>query len=184
MSSLIDKTYYLWGEFSHGDSVLLNQLQQKANNRLKGLGFKVHLTLSGPFHDLSEEILGRLEDIALTNDALEMRTNGYGTEDNIFQSFYIQIQISAELLHLKKTLDNFLKISPKEYNPHISLFYGKRELYVKNELIKILASPPQIITLDRISIVEIIDDIESWKVLYSYPMIDGKSAKLNLGRPI
>ena len=40
------------------------------------------------------------------------------------------------------------------------------------------------ITLDKLSIVEIVDDIASWKVLYSYPLIEKLNAKLTLGRPV
>ena len=184
MSSVSNKTYYLWGEFSHAEYSLLNQLQKRVNDRFNGPDFKVHLTLSGPFYELNGKILDGLEDLSVTNDSIDMRTNGYGVEDNIYQSFYIQIQLSNELLLLKKKLDSFLKIDSKDFNPHISLFYGMKELDLKNELIKRLASPPKIIGLDRISIVSIEDDIESWEVLYSYPLIRRKSANMNLGRPV
>ena len=184
MSSVSNKTYYLWGEFTHAEYSLLNQLQQRVNDQFNGPDFKVHLTLSGPFHELNERILGGLEDLAVTNDSIDMRTNGYGVEDNIFQSFYIQIKLSDELLRLKRKLDDFLKIDSKNFNPHISLFYGMKELDLKNKLIKKLTSPPKAIGLDRISIVSIQDDIESWEVLYSYPLLSKKSANMNLGRPV
>tara|TARA_B100001996_G_scaffold341060_1_gene294914 strand:+ start:2319 stop:2873 length:555 start_codon:yes stop_codon:yes gene_type:complete len=178
------KTYSIWGEFSHTDFTSLNKLQQSVNYWFNGPLFKVHLTLSGPFHILDEKILGGLEDLAMTNSVFEMRTKGYGTEDNIFQSFYIQIQISPELLYLKKRLDDLLKIPPKEYNPHISLFYGNKQPSAKDDVISKLDSPPKMITLDRLSIVEIVDDIASWKVLYSYPLAKELNAKLTLGRPV
>ena len=184
MTKSTKKTYYIWGEFSHTDFVSLNKLQHAVNHSLNGPLFKVHLTLSGPFRILDENILGGLENFAMTNSMIEMRTNGYGTEDNIFQSFYVQIQISPELIYLKERLDDFLNISPKEYNPHISLFYGNKESSIKDEIISKLDSPPGMITLDRLSIVEIVDDIASWTVLYSYPLIDKLNAKLTLGRPV
>ena len=59
-----------------------------------------------------------------------------------------------------------------------------KELDLKNKLIKKLTSPPKTIGLDRISIVSIQDDIESWEVLYSYPLISKKSGNMNLGRPV
>ena len=184
MSSVSNKTYYLWGEFTHAEYSLLNQLQQRVNDQFNGPDFKVHLTLSGPFDELNERILDGLEDLAVTNDSIDMRTNGYGVEDNIFQSLYIQIKLSDELLRLKRKLDDFLKIDSKNFNPHISLFYGMKELDLKNKLIKKLTSPPKTIGLDRISIVSIQSDIESWEVLYSYPLIRRKSANMNLGRPV
>ena len=77
-----------------------------------------------------------------------------------------------------------MKIDSRNFNPHISLFYGMKELDLKNELIKKLSSPPKIIGLDRISIVSIQEDIESWEVLYSYPLIRRKRANMSLGRPV
>ena len=184
MTQSTKKTYYIWGEFSHTDFASLNKLQHTVNHSLKGPLFKVHLTLSGPFQILDEKILGELEDLAMTNSVLEMRTNGYGTEDNIFQSFYVQIQVSPELLYLKDRLDDLLNMPPKEYNPHISLFYGNKEPSIKDQIISKLDSPPGMITLNKLSIVEIVDDIASWKVLYSYPLIEKLNAKLTLGRPV
>ena len=178
------KTYYIWGEFTLKDFNSLNKLHQRANHFLNGPDFIIHLTLSGPFYDLDEETISGIESLAMTNKVIEMTTNGYGTEDNIFQSFYIQIKLSDELLRLKRKLDNFLKIDSKNFNPHISLFYGMKELDLKNKLIKKLTSPPKTIGLDRISIVSIQSDIESWEVLYSYPLIRRKSANMNLGRPV
>ena len=101
MTQSTKKTYYIWGEFSNTDFASLNKLQHTVNNSLNGPLFKVHLTLSGPFQILDKNILGELENFAMTNSIIEMSTNGYGTEDNIFQSFYVQIQISPELFYLK-----------------------------------------------------------------------------------
>ena len=184
MSDLNKKTYYIWGEFPRTDFALLNKLHQRANHFLNGPDFKVHLTLSGPFYDLGEETLGAIEELAVTNNMIEMTTNGYGIEDNIFQSFYIQIQMSSELMNLKGRLDDLLNITPKDFNPHISLFYGNIRQTLKQEVISKLDTPPEVITLDRISIVEIVDDVESWEVLYTYPLIQKLNAKLTLGRPV
>ena len=178
------KTYYIWGEFSHTDFTLLNKLHQRVNDLFNGPDFIVHLTLSGPFYDLDEATIDGIEDLAVTNNIIEMKTNGYGIEDNIFQSFYVQIQKSSELMSLKGRLDALLSITPKDFNPHISLFYGNIRQTLKQEVISKLDTPPEVITLDRISIVEIVDDVESWEVLYTYPLIQKLNAKLTLGRPV
>ena len=184
MTESTKKTYSIWGEFSKIDFASLNKLQHMVNHSLNGPLFKLHLTLSGPFQILDENILGGLENLAMTNSIIEMRTDGYGTEDNVFQSFYVQIQVSPELLYLKERLDDLLNMPPKEYNPHISLFYGNKEPSIKDQIISKLDSPPGMITLNKLSIVEIVDDIASWKVLYSYPLIEKLNAKLTLGRPV
>ena len=92
--------------------------------------------------------------------------------------------MSSELMNLKGRLDDLLNITPKDFNPHISLFYGNIRKTLKQEVISKLDTPPEVITLDRISIVEIVDDVESWEVLYTYPLIQKLNAKLTLGRPV
>jgi 2'-5' RNA ligase len=184
MSDKINKRYYLWGGFSDSNLLNLNKLQAKVNNQFYGPKFNVHLTLSGPFFNLDNKIIDLIENIALTNNIVEMRTTGYGMEENIFQSFYVGIENSIKLLELKTSLDNHLDISSKEYNPHISLFYGEKEATSKKELMEELSLPPVNIILDKISIVAIYDQIESWEILYSYPLIKNKNVKLSLGRPI
>ena len=178
------KTYYIWGEFSHKDFTSLNRLQKRVNDLFNGPDFIIHLTLSGPFYDLDEATIGGIEDLAVTNNKIEMTTNGYGIEDNIFQSFYVRIQKSSELINLKGKLDDLLSITPKDFNPHISLFYGNIRQTLKEGVINQLDAPPKMIILDRLSIVEIVDDVESWELLYSYPLIQKLNAKLTLGRPV
>lgn len=184
MSAKINKRYYLWGGFSDTDSLNLNKLQAQVNNQFYGPKFNVHLTLSGPFYNLDNEIINGIENVALTNNSIVMKTTGYGIEENIFQSFYVGIENSIELSELKTSLDIHLNISSQGYNPHISLFYGEKEITLKKELIKELSVPPVSIILDKISIVAIFDQIESWEIVYSFPLIQNKDVKLSLGRPI
>ena len=99
---------------------------------------------------------------------------------SVVTSSYSQPLINNEKIHEER---NQLGLEKKELEKR-NLELAREHQYLKNKLIKKLTSPPKTIGLDRISIVSIQDDIESWEVLYSYPLISKKSGNMNLGRPV
>ena len=70
------------------------------------------------------------------------------------------------------------------FYPHISLFYGLKDQATKQSVINQLLTIPKSLILDTISIVEIGEGVESWRVLYQYPLMKNLYALNTIGRPI
>jgi len=71
-----------------------------------------------------------------------------------------------------------------EFFPHISLFYGLEDESRKQLVTEKLPLPPKEILLTKLSIARIEDDIETWEVIRSFPLIENITADISLGRPI
>ena len=74
-----------------------------------------------------------------------------------------------DLVNLKSRIDAELNLETKAYFPHISLYYGNAEKHMKEKLINLIEFPKKVM-LDKISLVKVDEDINSWEILYSYPL--------------
>ena len=62
-----------------------------------------------------------------------------------------------------------LKLKSNEFFPHISLFYGIATKQSKEKVIKRLSTPKEFM-LESISLVDVDENINSWKVIERFPL--------------
>jgi hypothetical protein len=180
-----ERRYWIWGQFDEASSSILNKTQRIVHDELQGPSFILHLTLSGPFFDLSPSTLERIDTFALKNKQFSIKPRAYGMKDLFFQSLFVEIENTHKLNTLKMNLDDLLEVSSEDFFPHISLFYGLKNKAVKQAVIDHLLTLPEYIVLDKITIAETGQgDIESWKIVRQYPLINNLNVLNSLGRPI
>jgi len=167
----INKVYWLWGLFPSLEEGFLNQLKAKVQSKLKSPFFETHITLAGPYLNIDNIFLKKLENFAQNNYAIMLNVRGYDFKQEIFKSFYISIENSLELKELRRNiyeLNNFDLVN--NYSPHISLSYGNHEIKAKKELISNLPELNKPIRMSKIALVEIDEDINLWKILESFDL--------------
>lgn len=76
---------------------------------------------------------------------------------------------SKELEALKLATDQSFGLSPKEYFPHISLYYGSALQSQKEECSRSLL-PPTSVLLNKISLVKIHEDIDEWDIVQTFSL--------------
>ena len=170
MATII-KAYWIWCEFSNPDTEHLERLQDKVQVQLNSPEFKLHMTLAGPFDRIKKTSLQAISDCCKGFTPIKLKTRGYNYKQEFFKSFFIGIEKSQELINLRDTMFklNHHK-SIESFMPHISLAYGNHERKVKDNLISFLPKPVDLITLNRISIVDIHENIKMWRVMESFPL--------------
>ena len=84
---------------------------------------------------------------------------------------FIDVAQNENLNNLKDYIDNNFNIHSFEYCPHISLFYGIKDDAIKNEIIRKFKAPKSAI-MDKISVVKVDEEINSWEVLKSYTLLE------------
>jgi len=180
-----ERRYWIWGQFDEASSSILNKTQRIVHDELQGPSFILHLTLSGPFFDLSPSTLERIDTFALKNKQFSIKPRAYGMKDLFFQSLFVEIENTHKLNTLKMNLDDLLEVSSEDFFPHISLFYGLKNKAVKQAVIDHLLTLPEYLVLDKITIAETGQgDIESWRIVRQYPLINNLNVVNNLGRPL
>ena len=106
-------------------------------------------------------------------------------KDLFFQSLFVEIENTNKLNTLKMNLDDLLELGSEDFFPHISLFYGLKHQAIKQDVIENLLKLPEYLVLDKITIAETGQgDIESWKIIRQYPLINNRDVSNNLGRPL
>ena len=167
--NVINKEIWFWCEFSCKDSDYLIKIQDIAQNRLRGPRFKIHLTLAGPFQNIDNSSIKEIKKYCDQHSPIEVNTQGYGSKETFFQSLFISIDKSKELEDLRKTMFKIgCQTRTKYFFPHISLSYGIIQPKIKENIIASLPKLKRSFTIDKISLVEINEDISLWKISESF----------------
>ena len=156
----LNKAFWVWCEFSSIDT----QIQNKAQRDLRGPEFKIHLTLAGPFNEINPSSINGIRTYCSQNSPIEVKLFKYGYQEKFFQSFFIAVSQSKELNDLRNAMFKINHQKPSHpYLPHISLAYGNYEKKAKENLITSLPQLKNSIAIDKVSIVDIDEDIKLWK---------------------
>ena len=158
----------VWGQFDIQSTNKINKIKKKINTFLTGPYFDAHLTISNPIND-NNDVDSRINKICKNNKSINIYTNGISMQDDYFQSLYITIKKNHYLEALKKLIDKEFNVKYREYFPHISLFYGNVPKVEKMKIIRFL-TPPKTITLNNISLVDVNENIEQWKIVKSFEL--------------
>ena len=169
--NVINKEIWIWCEFSCIDSDYLLKIQERILNRLRGPKFKIHLTLAGPFQNIDNSSVESIKEYCNQHPIIQVNTNSYGYKEKFFQSLFISIDYSKELEDLRKAMFkiNCQKLT-ENFFPHISLSYGIFKKEIKQNLINSLPRFKRALTIDKISLVEINQDINLWKISESFSL--------------
>jgi 2'-5' RNA ligase len=173
MNSRTSKGYWIWGQFNIDTTHVITSLYQEINNRLNGPNFDVHLTISGPFNYDERTQRETFEVISSKFNEIDLQLKGINQTDERYRSLFINVAENENLSDLKKYIDYSFNINAFQYDPHISLFYGIANSGIKNEIIKQFKTPNRAI-MDKISIVKVDEEINSWEVLKSHSLLKFK----------
>jgi len=176
VNSRISKGYWIWGQFDINTTDIITSLYQEINNKLNGPNFDIHLTISGPFNYDDETQRETFEVISSKFNEIDLQLKGINQTDEFFRSLFIDVAENENLNDLKNYIDYSFNINAFQYYPHISLFYGIKDVAIKNEIIKKFKTPNCAI-MDKISIVKVDEEIKSWEVLKSYSLIKLKQSR-------
>ena len=169
MNSNISNGFYIWGQFDIASTELISFLQREVNNDLQGPEFEAHLTLTGPVNYELDICKNLLEELCKRFSEFSVSLNGIDFKDKFFQAFFLRVLFSKELEALKLATDQSFGLSPKEYFPHISLYYGSALQSQKEECSKSLL-PPTSVLLNKISLVKIHEDIDEWEIVQTFSL--------------
>ena len=165
------KAFWIWGQFSLEDSKYLNELKNKVQSVLKSPEFETHITIAGPFITLDKSFLNKLEDFVKNNYKINLSLIDYDFKKDIYKSFYISINRSEKLTDLRNSIYKLTRFDLNEkYEPHISLAYGNHSNNEKLNLISELTKVKDSIKITKISLVDVNENINQWKILESFDL--------------
>ncbi len=162
------KAYWLWGLFPSKETNFLNEIKAKVQTKLESPFFETHITLTGPYLNIDNPFLNKLKTFGENNSVILLNAEGYAFKQEKFQSFYISLKDSKHLKDLRRNIYELNKFDlESNYSPHISLSYGNHEIKEKKELLTKLPKFNKQIKMSKISLVEVDEDINRWKILKS-----------------
>tara|TARA_B100001250_G_C19646930_1_gene720804 strand:- start:62 stop:604 length:543 start_codon:yes stop_codon:yes gene_type:complete len=167
----ISKAYWIWFQFSESDTKKLNNIKKIINNKLKGPYFQIHLTAIGPYLKLTKKDLNKIELISKKIKKFKIQLDNYKLSYQKYTSLYISVEKSKQIINVRKKFSrtNYKKQNNK-YKPHISLFYGNKDIVTKKSVIKKLPKLIKFITIDKLCIVDVDEKINKWKIIKTFKL--------------
>ena len=172
----ISKAYWIWFQFSNSDNQKLNKIKRIVNKHLKGPSFSIHLTTIGPFLKIDKKEIQKIEKISKKINKFKIKLIGYHLTNEKFTSLYIKVKKNKNLITAKNKFSktNYKKQN-KKYDPHISLYYGIKENKIKENVIKKLPKLNQLVTIDKLCIVDVNEKINKWKIIKTIKLKNEKN---------
>ena len=100
----------------------------------------------------------------------------YELTNKKYIAFYIKVKKTKELSQVREKFfkTNYIKQNLK-YNPHISLYYGEKDIITKKRIISKLPKLNKSVTIDKISIVDVNEKINKWKIIKRIKLSEEKN---------
>ena len=161
-------SYSIWVVFNYTQNKEFDIIKKKVNKVLKGPLFPIHMTITsglmGPKKNLIKKMLFSLKKIR----KFSIELKNYGYKKNFFQSLYIAVKKNSELDNQKKIIDKIFKPRNKIYSPHISLYYGQKNSYLKKKIISSLPKMIKTIKIKHLSLALNDEKKLQWKILKTF----------------
>ena len=136
----------------------------KYSGRLKTPSFEPHITILGTVKGDREEIIGKVEKIALNISPIEIMISDITISTTYHQCVFARIKPTPSLLDAHLDLKDVLDSTTKGmYVPHMSLIYGDISLKEKNEIAEEIQLTTSNFQADRLCVVNTDDlDPKTW----------------------
>lgn len=165
--------YFLWlkpsGSDFHQLLALVNSIGHKYGTPL----FEPHITLLSGLLGSEKDIESRVFQLSSHYSPFTVHCSNMDWSDDYFRCLYIKVKKEPALVALyeqaRKLIPNEKK---RDFEPHISLMYGKLAHKAKQELaIKLKKEYPEHLLIDSLSLYRCSGPPESWRLLKEYPFI-------------
>ena len=169
-TNIAKQEFCVWAHFDKKSSLDLNSIKNSANKKLSGPQFELHLTLFSRIDTIDEktdEFLSRTSDL---NAPFIISTGEIQITNKFFQALFIKIINETHLRQFRQQIGKGLNLDSKGFFPHVSLYYGQESEVKKNKVKNELSQPPKELLIDRITLVDTSKEIESWRIIKSYPL--------------
>ena len=102
-------------------------------------------------------------------NTFSIEVDNYGFKNTFFQSLYIKVKKTNELILRKKIIDGIFNITTtNSYAPHISLYYGEENNKKKKEIISKLPKLKKIIKIRNLCLALNDEKKLRWKIIETF----------------
>jgi len=161
-------SYSIWVTFNYTQNKEFEIIKKKINKVFKGPFFPIHMTVTsdlvGNKKDLIKKMFFSLKKIR----KFSIKLKNYGYKNKFFQSLYIDVKKNNELNKQKKIIDKIFKCRNKIYLPHISLYYGQKNSYLKKKIISSLPKMTKVIKINHLSLALNDEKKLQWKIIKTF----------------
>ena len=141
------------------------KIKNELNKSLRGPNFPIHMTLVGDPSLSYLELKGLISEFSNSIPEFKITYSGFGMKDMFFQAFYVDVILNQPLKSIRSKIYKILKKKNQAFMPHLSLYYGKKNIKTKKILLDGLPLTEGSFLVDSLYIVSFDSLNIEWKVL-------------------
>jgi 2'-5' RNA ligase len=167
-----ESKYSLWLTPSGSDFRQLLALVNSIGHKYGTPLFKPHITLLSGLLGSEEELESRVSQLSSQFSAFTVHCSNMDWSDDYFRCLYIKVKKEPALVALHEQARKLIPNKKKgDFEPHISLMYGKLAHKAKQELaIKLEKEYPEHLLIDSLSLYQCSGPPESWHRVKESPL--------------
>lgn len=164
-----NQTHSLWLSPFGEPKFLVQDRIKKLSDRYSSPLFEPHVTLLGGLHTGVTELVQLTDTLAGSLRPFDIVLTDAGYTDTFFQSLFIHVAKSEELLNARKIAEKLFEIKPEEsFNPHLSLLYGDLDRKEKERILNVMGRQFHIrFTVHNVLLVNTTGMPENWEEVHS-----------------
>jgi hypothetical protein len=168
--------YSIWLASSDELFDKLSTVIKRLSNRHLAPVFRPHVTLSGQIEAEEREIRLKMKQLIAEIKPFNICLGSLGQGGSYFQSLFLTIRPSRELLRINNLAKELFGITHNIYQPHISLMYGYFDEHKRREigqdLLDVMALEGECLIMDRIIIHRTEGDVGRWREVVAFDLGD------------
>ena len=166
----IPNSYSIWFIPGHIEFLLLEKQIIELYQYFDGIKIIPHVTLISNLDYKHKFLSKKVGKIAKKLSPFKIYFNGIGYSDEYFESLFFKVKTNIPLINARKlALLNFPNIS-YNYNPHLSLAYGKKDNSVKKNLKRKIQCPVKFFKVKDLYLAHNDEINLKWKIIDKFAL--------------
>ncbi len=161
--------YSIWIIPSEPLESTLKQVVVRLAKELEGPEFEPHMTLLGDIEGDLTELKEKVKQLASKIDKLELSLGSVSFSTTYFQSVFVRVNSTAELMKLNLEAKKLFGVSNNVFMPHISLLYGDHDMEVREQASLKVNIPEAFFIVKELVVIPATSNPNEWEHLATIP---------------
>lgn len=129
--------------------------------------FEPHVTLLSSLHYAQSKLIQLTNTLASRLEPLDIVLSKADHSDEYFKSVFVHVAEEPELLEARKTAQKIFGVSPKDFQPHLSLLYGNLDPDEKERILNVMGREFHIrFRVRHLMLVNTTGPVEDWQNIH------------------
>jgi 2'-5' RNA ligase len=173
--------YSIWIELPSDLYERLAKIVDSLAIKYQGPKLQPHFTLISEIDSNDIDVCREIKKLTQETTPFKCQTADIGFSTTYFQSVFLRIKPNFKLLNFNLEAKKLFNLSPNVYMPHVSLFYGGKSMYLRENIARKVSFEPESFFAKKLTVIKYDDqnlDPNSWKRIAEFELSSHKAERI------